>query len=180
MHAGGTTVQHSQPLPPDLPAVTEGTVKHRPAPALRDARERRIPVLHAGGQYDPPRGRTAAVGQLKNKTVAAALAPEHVAIEQLHARVSGELFTPGGVKGGRRSTVLAEETADALGCRVALRTSIDHERPLTGSSQHERGAEPGGSATHHDAIPCRLHDHRLSRTHGRPPPPSCSPQSSHR
>ena len=84
-------------------------MKHRPAPALRDARQRRIPVLHASGQYDPLRGRATAVGQLKNKTVAAALALEHVAVEQLHARVSGELFTPGGVKGGGRSTVLAEE-----------------------------------------------------------------------
>jgi hypothetical protein len=125
-------------------------VKHRPAPALRDARQRRIPVLHAGGQYDPPRGRATAVGQLKTKTVVAALAPEHVGVEQLHARVSGELFTLGGVNGGRRSTVLAEETADALGCHVALGTGIDDERPLTGSSQHERGAEPGGSATHHE------------------------------
>jgi hypothetical protein len=61
------------------------------------------------------------------------------------------------------STVLAEETADALGCQVALRTGIDHERPRTGSSQHERGAEAGGSATHHDDIPRRLRELRVGR-----------------
>jgi hypothetical protein len=157
MHAGGTTIQHGQPLPADLPTVTEGAVKHRPAPARRNARQRRIPVIHAGSQYDPPRGHETAVGQLKYETVAAALAPKHVAAEHLHARVAGELFTTSSVEGGRRSTVMTEETADALGCQVALRTGIDDERPLTGSSQHERGTEPGSPATHHDAIPCRLH-----------------------
>ena len=41
--------------------------------------------------------------------------------------------------------------------RLLCAPAFDHERPLTSSSQHERGAEPGGSATHHDAIPRRLH-----------------------
>ena len=52
---------------------------------------------------------------------------------------------------------MAEEPADAVRRQVALPAVVDDERATPGASEHERGAEAGGAAADHDAVPGAVH-----------------------
>ena len=53
----------------------------------------------------------------------------------------------------RGRAVAGEIAVDASGAGVTLLSRIEDQHPAKAPAKHERGAEPGGPAAHHDAIP---------------------------
>ena len=85
------------------------------------------------------------------------LDPDHLILDQLHA-VAGHLGPSRGEKLGRRHPVAGREPLHVSGGGVAWCAGIDHRHPPAGPSEHERGAQAGGSAAdHHHVIRLSLH-----------------------
>ena len=79
MHGLLAARQHRQRLIPNLPAVAERAMEHRPAPQLGKPRQRRRAVIHAGGQQHPSRPLPVAVAEFQLEDVGHALACHHLA-----------------------------------------------------------------------------------------------------
>ena len=149
----------------DLPAVAERAVEHGAAPALGDPGERRVPVVHAGGEQDPPRRSRASRRRARATKPPSTRSPlDHLARRAPRRPGSRELGAPGGVEAGRRAAVLAEQAADAVGDEVALAARVDDQRPPAGAAEHERGAQPGGARRRRrcspSSCPCAQRDAR--------------------
>jgi hypothetical protein len=52
---------------------------------------------------------------------------------------------------------VAEQAADAVGVAFALPSRVDHERLLPSATEHQRGAQAGGTRADDDAVPSVLH-----------------------
>src|SRR5438270_9471307 len=163
MHCPLTVRQYRQRLIANLPAVAERAVERRPPPQLREPGQRRRPVLHASGQQHPTRAFTPTVGQFQFEHIAGTLTRHHLNGPHFDGRVGGNLPPPGLVQLARRSAVVTQQPADAVGGQVALLTRVDQQRSPPRPAEYQTCAQARGSATDDDAVPYRLPDPSLPR-----------------
>src|ERR1700756_1845744 len=146
MHCPLTVRQYRQRLIANLPAVAERAVERRPPPQLREPGQRRRSVLHASGQQHPTRAFTPTVGQFQFEHIAGTLTRHHLTGPYFDGRVGGNLAPPGLVQLARRSAVVTQQPADAVGGQVALLTRV--ARPSTRPALKPAAPPPTTTQSH--------------------------------
>jgi hypothetical protein len=83
--------------------------------------------------------------------VARELGVNHCAVPNLDVGMPGELLAAGLAELEGGSLVLAEQPSDRPNDRIRRAARVEHEHALSGSAEHECGAQPRGPASddHH-------------------------------
>ena len=147
LHRAGMRTEYPEGLVAHFPPVAVRTVQKISSPSLANTGDVRQLIAHAGREHDAPSGQNRTPGETKQEP---GLDAEHLIFEQLHA-VPRDLGPARGEKVCGRHAVARQEALHVRGRSIPGRARVDHRDPSPGSTEDERGAEPGRASAddHH-------------------------------